>query len=262
MPESTVRSHTETAPLDSGRELAGQVALVTGAGRNIGRSIALELASRGASVGVNVRSNEDEALKVVKAIDDLGGQAVPAIGDIGNQQSVERIVDHVRRALGPVTILICNAGIRPTQSVFDSTPEEWQRLIDVNLSGTFHSIRAVVGDMRNANYGRILAISGGIAHYMTSSPHGSHAHLAATKAASEVLLRSLAPDLAQFGITCNAIAPGPIATERKTSGKLPSTAAGRLGNPDEISYLCSMLCSPRASFVTGQVILADGGGYF
>jgi 3-oxoacyl-[acyl-carrier protein] reductase len=261
MSEDTTHGRAGSMPLDISQELAGRVSLVTGAGRNIGRSIALELAARGASVGVNVRSNEEEALDVVKEIVGFGGKAVPVIGDVGSQQSVERIVRHVRDTLGPVEILICNVGMRPTQSVFDSTPEEWQQLIDINLSATFYFVRAVVESMKEAKFGRIIYISGGIAHHMTPSPHGSHAHLAATKAASEVLLRSMAPDLARFGITCNVISPSVIETQRKTPIKLPSTAAGRPGTTEEIAYLCGMLCSPRASYVTGQVILAEGGGY-
>jgi 3-oxoacyl-[acyl-carrier protein] reductase len=260
MSRSTIGSDAGYPSRDTGRELAGQVAIVTRAGRNIGRSIALELAAHGASVGVNVRSNEDEALSVVKAIGKLGGHAVPVIGDIGDWQSVERVVRLTRDALGPITLLICNAGIRPVQSALESTLEEWQQLIDVNLSGTFHFIRSVVNDMKSANYGRIISITGGIAHYTAPSAHGSHAHLAATKAASEALLRSLAPDLAKHGITCNAIASGPIATGRRLPIRPTTTAAGRLGTTEEIAYLCRVLCSPRASFVTGQVILADGSG--
>jgi 3-oxoacyl-[acyl-carrier protein] reductase len=248
-----------SSPVTS-RELAGQVALVTGAGRNIGRAIALELAAQGASVGVNVRSNEQEALGVVRAIEELGGQAVSVVGDIGDAEGVERVVRHTRNSLGPITLLICNAGLRATKSALDCTVDEWQKLIDVNLSSTFHFIRSVVEDMKKADFGRIISITGGIAHYPTPGAHDNHAHLAATKAASEVLLRSLAPDLAKYGITCNAIAPGPIATERRTPVRLPSTAAGRPGTTGDIAYLCRVLCSPRASFVTGQVILADGGG--
>jgi 3-oxoacyl-[acyl-carrier protein] reductase len=242
------------------KELAGQVALVTGAGRNIGRAIALELAAHGAHVGVNVRNNEQEALEVVKAIEELGGHAVPVVGDIGDAERVERVVSITRNELGPVTLLICNAGMRATTSALDCTVDEWQKLIDVNLSATFHFIRAVIEDMKKARFGRIITITGGIAHYSTPSDHGSHAHLAATKAAAEVLLRSLAPDVAEYGITCNAVAPGPIETKRPTPVELPATAAGRAGTPEDIAYWCRVLCSPRASYVTGQAILADGGG--
>jgi 3-oxoacyl-[acyl-carrier protein] reductase len=115
--------------------------------------------------------------------------------------------------------------------------------------------------MKKAGFGRIVSITGGIAHkHSVPRDHGSHAHLAATKAASEVLLRSLAPDLARFGITCNSIAPSTIATVRETPIRLPSTATGHPGTPEDIAYLCRALCSPRASYVTGQVIVADGGG--
>ena len=107
---------------------------------------------------------------------------------------------------------------------------------------------------------RVISITGGIAHHPTPGAHENHAHLAATKGAAEILLQSLAPDLARYGITCDAIAPGPIATGRPAPVQLPSTAIGRLGATEEIAYLCRVLCSPQASFVTGQVILADGGG--
>jgi 3-oxoacyl-[acyl-carrier protein] reductase len=245
---------------DSSRSLAGQVAIVTGAGRNIGRAIALELAACGARVGVNVRSNEEEAQRVVKAIEQRGGEAVPIVGDIGDLERIHRLVRTTRELLGPVTILVCNAGMRATTSALECTVEEWQKLIDVNLSATFHLIRSVLEDMQKAEFGRIISITGGIAHYSPATDHEGHAHLAATKAASEVLLRSMAPLVAKYGITCNSIAPGPIATERKIPIQLPQTAAGRAGTPEDIAYLCQALCSPRASFVTGQVILADGGG--
>jgi 3-oxoacyl-[acyl-carrier protein] reductase len=211
-------------------------------------------------VGVNVRNNEQEALDVVKAIEELGARAVAVVGDIGDADHVEQVVRLTRNSLGPVTLLVCNAGMRATKSALDCSVDEWRKLIDINLSATFYFIRSVVEDMKKAEFGRVISITGGIAHHPTPGAHENHAHLAATKGAAEILLQSLAPDLARYGITCNAIAPGPIATERPAPVQLPSTAIGRLGATEEIAYLCRVLCSPRASFVTGQVILADGGG--
>jgi 3-oxoacyl-[acyl-carrier protein] reductase len=261
--QAMMNSDTVGEPHLVSGELDGQVALVTGAGRNIGRAIALELAAHGASIGVNVRANLEEAKAVQRAIELGGGRAVTTVGDIGDRRNIESIVSTVQDALGPITLLICNAGIRNIHPALETTVEEWDQLVDVNLSSTLHLVQAVVGDMRKASFGRIVAITGIVAHYthyLNFNATVDRAHLAATQAGVEALLRALAPQLARDGITCNAVAPGPIATDRPRPTNLPSTAAGRIGTPEDVAYLCRVLCSPKASYVTGQVILADGGG--
>jgi 3-oxoacyl-[acyl-carrier protein] reductase len=246
--------------VSDGDGLAGQVALVTGAGRNLGRAIALELASRGADVAVNVRENVAEGETVAAAIRRLGRRAVVVGCDVGDRDAVLAMAGRAADELGPITTLVCNAGVRRQGHALAATAEEWDESLSVNLSGVFHCVRAVVDGMRERRFGRIVAISGVVAHYPARAASGNFAHVAAAKLGMEGLLRALATDLAPDGITCNTIVCGALATSRPAPVASPMPMVGRLGSPDEIAYLCGVLCSPRAGFVTGQSIFADGGG--
>lgn len=244
--------------------LDGKVALVTGAGKNIGRAIALRLARDGATVVVNGRSNRDAVEAVVAEIAAMGGRALPQMADIADPAAVARMAEAVEREVGGVDIAVSNAGLRRQTAFLDISLAEWREIMSVALDGAFLLAQAVVPQMIRRGGGAIVALSGISTHLGTPN----RAHVSASKAGLEGLMRALAVELAPHGIRCNAVAPGTIDTQRGASaGALPPTLAGsgiplaRKGAVEEIAELVRLLAGPEGGYVTGQTIHVNGGAF-
>ena len=245
--------------------LDGRVAIVTGSGRNIGRATALELARRGAAVVVNARANRLEAEGVVGEIEALGGKAIAAVADVGDQAQVNGMSERALEAFGRVDILVNNAGMRAAQGVADMTVEQWRQALAVNLDAPFFCAQAVVPGMMGRGWGRIINVSG----LNAFSGRAGWAHVCASKMGALGLTRALAAELAEYNILVNHIVPGAFDTTpppEQAVGAMPPAAAraagiplGRLGMPEEIATACAFLASDDASFITGQTIHVNGG---
>jgi 3-oxoacyl-[acyl-carrier protein] reductase len=246
---------------DTENELPGRVALVTGAGRNIGRAIALELAAGGAAVAVNVRSNKSEADAVVQEIEAMGGKAAAFIADIADQAAVEKMVAGVVARFGGLDYLINNAALRREKPIDEMTLTEWREVMSVTLDGVFLCVKACLPHLRRSDAGAIVNI-GGLSAY-TGSKH--RAHVVTAKAGLTGLTRALAHDLAQDHITSNLVSPGLIGTPR--AGPEPqhhlthATLTGERGAPNEVATAVRFLCGPGARYITGQQIHVNGGAY-
>jgi len=239
-------------------ELNRRIALVTGASRGIGRAIAVALARTGADVAVNYRSNESAAQEVCSQIRGMGRRALSVQWDVAGSSDVARMVEVVRRELGPITILVNNAGIGMVRTIKDITEKDWDEMLAVNLKGPFLVTQAVVPDMRVARWGRIIGLSS-VAAQMGGvvGPH-----YAASKGGIVGLMHYYAAHLAKEGITANAIAPGPISTEMTAA--LPQLRpdlipVGRFGTAEEVAEVAVMLA--RNGYITGQTINVNGGRY-
>lgn len=240
----------------------GKVALVTGSGRNIGRAMVLELASKGATVIVNAKSNNVEAEKVASEATALGVQAKALIADVGIESQVKDMVDTVIESFGKIDILVNNAGARNSRAFTELTVAEWRSAIATNLDGPFYCCKAVVPHMIANGGGRIVNISG--LNAFMGSPNW--AHICASKMGAIGLTRSLASELAPFNILVNHIVPGAFDTDlenseeaRRKSLRVSNIPAGRLGLPIEVAKLCTFLASTEADFITGQAIHINGG---
>ena len=242
--------------------LSGKVALVTGAGKNIGRVIALTLARDGATVIVNGRGDRGAVEGVVGEINALGGQARAAMADISDEGQVQRMVADVAPALGGIDILVTNAGLRRMTPFLEMSLAEWREILSVALDGAFITARAVVPHMIPRGGGSIIGLSGTSTHLGTPN----RCHVSASKAGLEGLMRALAIELAPHGIRCNCVAPGSVDTVRGASaGTLPPTRGdsliplGRKAKTEEIAAVVRMLAGPEGGYITGQTIHANGG---
>jgi 3-oxoacyl-[acyl-carrier protein] reductase len=249
----------------SERELQGRVALVTGAGRNIGRAIAAELAAGGAAIGVNARASQAEADSVAAEIASRGGEALVALADVTDAAAVQGMVDAVMSRFGRIDILINNAAVRREVSFADLDHAAWREVLDVCLDGAFHCAKACLAPLKVSGAGTIINIGG-----LTGSTGASHrAHVVTAKAGLIGLTRALAHELAGDGVTVNCVAPGLIDTERKASSTTGeplhhathTTLLGRRGLPPEVAAAVRWLAGPSGRFVTGQVIHVNGGAY-
>jgi 3-oxoacyl-[acyl-carrier protein] reductase len=239
-------------------ELAGRVALVTGASRGIGRAVALALAEQGVAVGVNFHRHEAEAKEVCSQIERLGARAVLVQADVSLAGDVARMVEQVQRALGEISILVNNAGISRPQPLEQITEQDWDEILTVNLKSMFLVTQAVLPAMRQRRWGRIINLSSVAAQL--GGVIGPH--YAASKAGCLGLTHSYAALLAKDGITVNAIAPALVETEMITSNpkaRPDIIPLGRFGKVEEVAEVAVMLASN--GYLTGQTININGGWY-
>ena len=246
------------------KELNGKAAVVTGAGRNIGRAIALTLADAGASVLVNARSNRAEAEAVVHEIESAGGRAIVHIGDVADAKTVQAMADAAVKAFGHIDILVNNAALRREKSFAEMDYAEWREILDVTLDGAFHCTKACLPALKQSGAGTIVNIGGLSAHTGAKN----RAHVVTAKAGIVGLTRALANDLASDGITVNCVVPGLIGTPRPRDKPEPahhlthSTITGARGKPEDVAAMVRFLSGPAARYITGQAIHANGGAYF
>ena len=245
------------------KELTGKVAIVTGAGRNIGRAIALTLAEGGASIVVNARSNRAEADAVVREIESAGGKALVHIGDVADAKSVQAMADAAMQQFGRIDCLVNNAALRREKPFAEMSYAEWREIMDVSLDGTFHCVKACLPALRQSGSGAIINIGGLSAHTGAKN----RAHVVTAKAGIVGFTRALAHDLADDGITVNCVVPGLIGTPRPKDKPEPAhhlthgTITGERGRPEDVAAAVRFLCGPGARYVNGQAIHANGGAY-
>ena len=239
-----------------------KVALISGSSRGIGRACADTLAHRGYAVCINYIERQDKAEELCKKLLDEGLEAMCFRADVSDRAAVHEMVEAVRRRFGEVTLLVNNAGIARQLQFQDISEEYWRRIFDVNLNGAFNTIQEVLPGMLDAHSGCIVNVSS------IWGLHGASCEVAysSTKHAIVGLTRSLAQELAPTNIRVNCVAPGVIDTDMvqvlgsETLAQLASvTPLGRLGRPEDIAQAVAFLASDSASFITGQVICADGG---
>ncbi|MBM3646927.1 MAG: SDR family oxidoreductase [Alphaproteobacteria bacterium] len=245
--------------------LQGKVALVTGAGKNIGRAIALGLARDGAAVLVNGRTDKAAVDAVAAEIEAAGGRAAAAMGDVADPAVAPRLAEQAAQGFGGVDILVSNAGLRRQTSFLDMSFAEWRDILSVALDGAFLLGKAFVPQMvAKGRGGAFVAISGVSTHVGTLN----RCHVSASKSGLEGLMRALAVELAPHRITCNALAPGAIDTQRAASaGPPPANRTNRpiplqrFGTVDEIAAMVRLLVGPQGTFITGQTIHVNGGEF-
>ena len=239
-------------------DLNGRIALVTGASRGIGAAIAIALARAGAAVAVNYRERADAAEAVVADIKGTGRRGIAVAADVSQAAAVAKMIDHVTSALGPIDILINNAGMAIVRGIDDLTESDFDQTIAVNLKSAFLCTQAVVPAMRAKQWGRIVNISSGAAR----GAGAIGVHYNASKAGMEGLTRGYAARLVKEGITVNAVAPSLIETDmmRGRSDLAARIPLGRFGRPDEVAEAVLMVLGNE--YMTGQTIMLNGGMAF
>ena len=247
-----------------GRPLEGRVALVTGGSRGIGRGCALALAAAGAAVAVNYRADEQSALEVTTRIAQAGGKAVAMQADVTDRAAVARLYDHAERELGPVDIVVANAGSSVRRPFLETTADDFRRTLDILVFGTFHTLQEGAARLiRAERTGRMVVI--GSIHAWVPFPNAITYNTA--KAALHHMARSMAAELLPYHIHVNVLVPGLTDTpgERnfRTDAQLQEVARqlpmGRMGTPEEVGRLVAILVSDDNDYMTGSVVTADGG---
>jgi len=244
----------------SSQRLSDRVAIITGASRGIGRAVALALAAEGAKVVVNYASSSDAAQQVVTAITDAGGSAMALQADVSKLEQVEALFNETLEKFGRVDVLVNNAGITRDTLLLRMKPEDWQAVIDLNLTGVFLCTRAVSKVMLKQRSGRII----NIASVSGQMGNPGQANYSAAKAGVIGFTKTVAKELASRGITVNAVAPGFIATDMTSDLKseeiLKYIPLGRYGEPEEVAGMVRFLAADSAAaYITGQVFNVDGG---
>ncbi|MGI6443131.1 MAG: 3-oxoacyl-[acyl-carrier-protein] reductase [Synergistaceae bacterium] len=242
--------------------LEKKVALVTGAGRGIGRAIAIELAKDGCAVAVNYNKSSAAAEKVVKEIELLGGMAMSIKADVSCYEEVKEMFRAIENKLGAVEVLVCNAGITKDNLLIRMKVEEWEDVISANLTSVFYCTKEAVRPMLKARSGRIIVISSVTG--LIGNP--GQCNYSAAKAGVTGFVKSLAREIGSRGVTVNAIAPGYIATDMTSvipedakNAMLQNVPLGREGRPEDIAKAVSFLASEEAAYIHGQVLAVDGG---
>ena len=243
-----------------------RVAVVTGAASGMGLAIARHLAARGNRIGLIDRQGE-AAARAAADLRDTGATVIAADADVTDRGAVDAALDQVRAELGPIGIMVTSAGLDAFERFTDITIESWERVLAINLTGTFHCLQAAVPDMIEARWGRMVTISSSSAQ----SGAARMAHYVASKGGVIALTKALALELAPHGITVNTIPPGmidtPMLRRAEAGGDIPKIdklaprmiPVGRAGTPEDIAATCGLLCSDEAAFITGQVIGVNGG---
>jgi 3-oxoacyl-[acyl-carrier protein] reductase len=245
------------------KELAGRVAVVTGAGRNIGRAIALELASAGAAVVINGSTNRANIDAVVGEVEARGGKALGAIADVADEAAVERMAAATIERFGRIDILVNNAAGRPEKALEAMSLADWRGVLATILDGAFLTVKAALPHLKQSGAGAIINIGGVSGHVGTKH----RAHVVTAKAGLIGFTKALAHDVAQDGITANCVVPGLIDTARDPHAQLPhhhsvsKTLAGRLGTPEEVAAAVRFVAGPQARYITGQTLHVNGGVY-
>jgi 3-oxoacyl-[acyl-carrier protein] reductase len=243
------------------QELAGRVAIVTGAGRNIGRGIALALADGGAAVVVNARSNLKEAEAVAGEIERAGGKALAVTADVADAEAVRTMVAAAAGKFGSIDILVNNAAVRVEQAFEGMTLAQWRAVTSIILDGAFNCVQACLPHLRRSGAGVIVNIGGLSAH----TGAAGRAHVVTAKAGVVGFTRALAHELAGARIRVNTVTPGIMSAPRPAGQPEPQHHArvqalvGRRGEPNDIAAAVRFLCGPGASFITGQNIQVNGG---
>ncbi len=242
--------------------LAGKIALITGSGQGIGRATAQRLARNGADIVINYRSNATAAKEAQNSIEALGRRCISIQADVSQEDDVNRLFAEITQSLGPISILINNAGTTRDKLILQMSLADFEHVIDSNLRSAFLCTKAALRGMMKARWGRIINVSS-VAGLLGSA---GQANYSASKAAIIAFTLSTAREMASRNITANAVAPGFIPTELTASLTeqqrdliLSSTPLGRFGSTEEVAAAICFLCSPEAGYITGQVLCVDGG---
>ena len=241
---------------------ARRVALVTGASRGIGRASAIALAATGHAVCVNYRAQAEAALEVVRAIRVADGEAIALQADVARREEVDALLKRTAEELGPVAVLVNNAGITRDTLLMRLSEDDWDVVLDTNLRGTYLCTKAAIRAMLKARWGRVINISSVVG--ITGNP--GQANYAAAKAGMIGFTRAVAREVANREITVNALAPGYVTTDitqdlpdELKAKVLEAIPAGRFGTPEDVAAVVAFLASDAARYITGQVINVDGG---